>query len=250
MNSELNTTNREIAPADRRRRALALPALGLSALLLAGCGGTDDDASDTAPAAPAASSAAGDDASPSASSESSAADDASDDASDDATDDASDDATDDASDDATDDASGGASSGAAAGAAAGIPSDRAELEEVLSAAEGTLDGSTAVSIDDDERRGGWEVTVVAGTTEQEVLVSEDRSTEVIDSENDDFDIDPASVEVSLLDAVETASADQSGTVTDVSLDDDDDRAVWEIEFDDDLDVIVDGTSGEVVGQDR
>lgn len=216
MNSELNTTNRENTPADRRRRALALPALGLSALLLAGCGGTDDDASDTAPAAPAASSAVGDDASPSASSES----------------------------------SGGASSGAAAGAAAGIPSERAELEEILSAAEGTLDGSTAVSIDDDERRGGWEVTVVAGTTEQEVLVSEDRSTEVIDSENDDFDIDPASVEVSLLDAVETASADQSGTVTDVGLDDDDDRAVWEIEFDDDLDVIVDGTSGEVVGQDR
>lgn len=241
MNSELNTTNRENTPADRRRRALALPALGLSALLLAGCGGTDDDASDTAPAAPAAS-AVGDDASPSASSESSATDDASDDA--------SDDATDDASDDATDDASGGASSGAAAGAAAGIPSERAELEEILSAAEGTLDGSTAVSIDDDERRGGWEVTVVAGTTEQEVLVSEDRSTEVIDSENDDFDIDPASVEVPLLDAVETASADQSGTVTDVGLDDDDDRAVWEIEFDDDLDVIVDGTSGEVVGQDR
>ena len=97
---------------------------------------------------------------------------------------------------------------------------------------------------------GWKVTVVEGSEEQEVRVSEDLSTEVTETEQDDQDVDPASVEVSMADAIEAASADQDGMVTEVSLDDEDGLAVWQVEFDDEIDVDVDASSGDVIGVDR
>ena len=76
------------------------------------------------------------------------------------------------------------------------------------------------------------------------------NTEVTETEQDDQDVDPASVEVSMADAIEAASADQDGMVTEVSLDDEDGLAVWQVEFDDEIDVDVDASSGDVIGVDR
>ncbi|WP_144795039.1 PepSY domain-containing protein [Kocuria palustris] len=245
------TTERNLSAFSRapRRRSLglALPALGLSALVLAGCGGGEEAAQEGgASAEDSASQAVGDDATTAE-----ATDDATEDSTDDATDDASEDAADDASDDASDEPSSEASEGAGGGVAAGagIPTDPADLDEILGAAEGTLDGSTAVSVED-ARDAGWEVTVVEGTQEQEVRVADDLSTEVIETESDDDqDVDPASVGTSLSEAVEAASADQDGTVTEVGLGEDDGRTGWTVEFDDEIEVEVDADSGDVVGTD-
>ena len=226
---------RVTAPGARRRRrlGLALPALGLSALVLAGCGAGTDTADDSDDGAEATQSASAD---------------SSDGASEDSADDASESSS--ASESAGESASSSpsASSAAGSGAAAGIPSDRAELDEIISAAEGTLDGSSAVQIDDGS--GGWEVTVATAGTEQEVHVSEDHEATVEETESDDHDIDPGTLELSLADAVEAAAGEQDGAVTQVDLDDDDDRAVWQVEFDDDIDVDVDADSGEILEIDR
>lgn len=235
-------TNRRRSGA-RSRFGLALPALGVSALVLAGCGGgemAEQPAEDTS------SPAESEQSQQSESSEASGSEASSSEASGSAGETSSSDPSE--SGGATSSASG---SSAGAGAAVDIPSDRAELEEVLGAAEDTLDGSSAVEIDDDDRRGGWDVTVTDGTTEQEVRVSEDLSTQVGESENDDdYDIDPASLEITLADAVERALTEQDGTVTDVSLDEDDGRGIWEVELDDETDVDVDASSGDVLGVER
>ena len=140
-------------------------------------------------------------------------------------------------------------SGGGVAAGSGVPADSAQLDEILGAAEGTLDGSTAVTIEE-KGAAGWKVTVVEGSDEQEVRVSQDLSTEVTETEQDDQDVDPASVEVSMADAIEAASADQDGTVTEVSLDEDDGTIAWQVEFDDEIDVDVDASSGDVIGVDR
>lgn len=216
---------RVTAPGARRRRrlGLALPALGLSALVLAGCGAGTDTADDSDDGAEATQSASAD-----------------------SSDGASEDSADDASESSSASSSPSTSSAAGSGAAAGIPSDRAELDEIISAAEGTLDGSSAVQIDDGSD--GWEVTVATAGTEQEVHVSEDHEATVEETESDDHDIDPGTLELSLADAVEAAAGEQDGAVTQVDLDDDDDRAVWQVEFDDDIDV--DADSGEILEIDR
>lgn len=54
----------------------------------------------------------------------------------------------------------------------------------------------------------------------------------------------------MADAIEAASADQDGTVTEVSLDEDDGTIAWQVEFDDEIDVDVDASSGDVIGVDR
>lgn len=87
--------------------------------------------------------------------------------------------------------------------------------------------------------------MVEGSTEQEVRVSEDLSTEVDETEQDDQEVDPASVDVSMTEAIEAASADQDGTVTEASPDG---AAVWQVEFDDEIEV--DADSGDVVSVDR
>lgn len=213
-------------PGARSRFGLALPGLGVCALVLAGCGGemAQQPAEETSSAAQSEQQSASPDAS----------------------------ASEAASSEASSTPSGSASeSSDGAGAAVVIPSDRAELEEILGAAEATLDGSRAVEIDDDDRRGGWDVTVADGTTEQEVRVSDDLTTQVGESErDDDYDIDPAALEISLADAVERALAEQDGTVTDVSLDEDDGRGIWEVELDDEIDVDVDASSGDILGVER
>ena len=92
--------------------------------------------------------------------------------------------------------------------------------------------------------------MVEGSTEQEVRVSEDLSTEVDETEQDDQEVDPASVDVSMAEAIEAASADQDGTVTEASLGDEDGAAVWQVEFDDEIEVEVDADSVDVVSVDR
>ena len=106
--------------AGRRRRgrslSLALPVLGLSALLLAGCGaagdGDSDDAAETSQSQ-------------------------------------SQEPSDDASAGATEGSSG---SGGGLAAGSGVPADSAQLDEILGAAEDTLEGSTAISIEEKPRQ--------------------------------------------------------------------------------------------------
>lgn len=238
--------------------------LCLSALLLAGCGAADDgDSDDAAETSQSQSQETSDDASTGASGEATeqSSDGASDGASDDATSDSMDDASDDVSEAASDGASGAGddasagvtegSSGSGGGLAAGsgVPADSAQLGEILGAAEDTLEGSTAISIEE-KGSAGWKVTVVEGSAEQEVRVSEDLSTGVDETEQDDQEVDPALVDVSMAEAIEAASADQDGTVTEASLDDEDGAAVRQVEFDDEIEVEVDADSGDVVSVDR
>ena len=99
-----------------------------------------------------------------------------------------------------------------------------------------------------EERFGAVGEVFDPTLHEALMATE--STEVTETEQDDQDVDPASVEVSMADAIEAASADQDGTVTEVSLDEDDGTIAWQVEFDDEIDVDVDASSGDVIGVDR
>lgn len=204
--------------------------LCLSALLLAGCGAADDgDSDDAAETSQSQSQETSDDASTGASGE------ATEQSSDGASDGASDDATSDSMDDASDDVSEAASDGAS--------------DPGADASAGATEGSTAISIEE-KGSAGWKVTVVEGSAEQEVRVSEDLSTGVDETEQDDQEVDPALVDVSMAEAIEAASADQDGTVTEASLDDEDGAAVRQVEFDDEIEVEVDADSGDVVSVDR
>lgn len=119
------------------------------------------------------------------------------------------------------------------------------LPDAVEAAQNSL-GSTAspseVELDDDSGYLAWEVTLGG----QEVLIDAGTA-EVLTTRPGDMDEDPAQAQVSLSDAVTAAQAALSLDVfpSSVSLDDEDGRLVWEVEFGD-QEADVDAATGEVL----
>ncbi|WP_022923088.1 PepSY domain-containing protein [Ornithinimicrobium pekingense] len=119
-------------------------------------------------------------------------------------------------------------------------------------------GGTAYEIDDQDDDGSWEVDVAVGDRSVEVTVSEDGLT-VVGTEDDDLDDDDrTAVEAAgttLADAIETAVTEVGGTLDDAELEEEDGAWLWKVTVDgadsgdDDVDVLVDVSSGEVVSTD-
>lgn len=217
---------------------------GLLALSLAACGDSADD-NETSPgvSAPAGS-----------------PDETTDGGEDTATDDAT---TDDAA--ATDGSTATSDDGAEDTAAATTGDDTAGgtdtedqlalLEAVIAVAEDEA-GGTAYEIDDQDDDSSWEVDVAVDDRSIEVTVSEDG--QVVGTEEDDLDGDDrdalAAATITIVDAAATALGEVDGTLDDIELDEEDGTFAWEVTIDtadeDDVEVYVDVTTGEVIRVDR
>lgn len=197
---------------------MTLAVLAASGLAISGCSQAQDTATDAGTAASDAASQAGD-----------------------------------AAGDATDSAKDATGSGDAA------TGDNEAALAAIDTAIAEFSGSKAVAFDREDDGSAYDVDVADGTTLREVRVSADGSS-VEKSEEDDLDSDEAeeaaAATVDMKDAIETALGEQTGTLTDVELDhEDDDKAKplrWEIEIEDsntDHEIYVSATDGSVLGRD-
>jgi uncharacterized membrane protein YkoI len=132
----------------------------------------------------------------------------------------------------------------------GDSNGRAAVETAVAA----VPGSAAVDVDYSSDRQGWEVELVSGGTEHEVLVLADGS-EVLDQrdkgpadEEDRLAIESATV--SLIEAIETAQQAAVGDLEEASLEDEGDKPVWEVEIRAEggglTEVVIDAVSGEQI----
>ncbi|SOC52531.1 PepSY domain-containing protein [Ornithinimicrobium cerasi] len=170
------------------------------------------------------------------------ADDTSDDA-DDTSDDAED--TSDDADDTGDTTTGAGGEDLTATALAAIATAEAEA------------GGTAYEIDDQDDDGTWEVDVAVDDRSVEVTVSADGAT-VEATEDDDLDEDDRAAldaaTITLVDAITTAVTEVDGVLDDAELEEEDGSFFWEVSVDrtsngagdDDVEVRVDVTTGDVV----
>lgn len=117
-------------------------------------------------------------------------------------------------------------------------------------------GGTAFAIDDEDDDQTWEVDVAAGDRQVEVEVSAD-GTQVTGTDDDDLDDDDRAglqqAQVEIGDAIQTAVAEVDGTLDDAELTEDDGQFAWEVSVDtsdDDIEVHVDITTGDVLTVDR
>lgn len=155
----------------------------------------------------------------------------------------------------TDDDSAAGSSAPAAGADAGDDVTAAALAAIATA-EGSA-GGTAYEIDDQDDDGTWEVDVAVGDRSVEVTLSADGS-EVVATSDDSLDSDDAAAvdaaQVTLIEAIEAAIAEAGGVVDSASLDEDDGTYRYDVELDrtdrgDDIEVLVDAVTGDVIAID-
>ncbi|MFK5582289.1 PepSY domain-containing protein [Serinicoccus sp. LYQ131] len=177
----------------------------------------------------------------------------------------------------TDDAAAGATDGATAtdGTAddAGSAGDQAAstdtaapaADDVTAAALAAIStaedavGGTAYEIDDQDGDGTWEVEVAVGDRSHEVTVSADGAQVVGTPEEDGLDADDAAAleaaQATLVGAIETAVDEVGGVLDGASLDEEDGSHRFEVELDrtggddDDITVVVDAATGEVVASD-
>ncbi len=118
-------------------------------------------------------------------------------------------------------------------------------------------GGTAYEIDDQDDDGTWEVDVAVDDRSVEVTVSADGST-VAETEDDDLDEDDRAAldaaTITLVDAITTAVTEVDGVLDDAELEEEDGSFFWEVSVDrtsngagdDDVEVRVDVTTGDVV----
>jgi uncharacterized membrane protein YkoI len=134
-----------------------------------------------------------------------------------------------------------------------------DVAAVVATAEGAVDGSRAQELERSDEDTGWEVTVVAGDTEHEVVVSPD-GTEVL-SQRQGWTVDDedrAALEratVDLAQAVETAREEVDGDLEDVSLDEEGRVLVWEVDIrepgaEDSAEVRINAEDGSMTGLER
>ncbi|GAA1135120.1 PepSY domain-containing protein [Ornithinicoccus hortensis] len=228
----------------KRSRIATGSLAGLLALTLAGCGDNSDETT-AGVSAPASSDAAEGEATPAdEGADTTTPDDGADDA---AT------SSDAAAETGGDDAS--ATTEAAAGGATDAEEQLARLEAVIAVAEGEA-GGTAYEIDDQDDDGSWEVDVAVGDRSIEVTVSADG--QVVETEEDDLDEDDrdalAAATITIVDAAAAGLDEVDGTLDDIELDEEDGTFAWEVTIDtaddDDVEVYVDVTTGEVIRVDR
>ena len=125
-------------------------------------------------------------------------------------------------------------------------------DAAVTTAVAAVAGSAAIEADYSSDRLGWEVELVSGGMEYEVLVLADGS-EVLEQrekgpadEEDRLAVESAAVP--LVEAILTAHQVINGNLSEASLEDEDDRPVWEVEIraeDGSVnEVIIDAVSGE------
>ncbi len=130
--------------------------------------------------------------------------------------------------------------------------------EPLMAAIATVEkslGGTAYEVDDqDNGDGTWEINVAVKDKSIEAVVSQDGSKVVSQDDEETLDADDAAglkaAKVSIGEAIETARKETGGFFDDAELEQKDGTHVWEVSIDTadgDVDVLVDVTSGKVIG---
>ncbi|QTG79533.1 PepSY domain-containing protein [Arthrobacter crystallopoietes] len=125
-------------------------------------------------------------------------------------------------------------------------------DAAVATAVAAVAGSAAIEVDYSSDRLGWEVELISGGLEYEVLLLADGS-EVLEQrekgpadEEDRLAVESAAVP--LVEAISTAHQVINGNLSEASLEDEDDRPVWEVEIraeDGSVnEVIIDAVSGE------
>ncbi|EMY34289.1 putative lipoprotein, partial [Arthrobacter crystallopoietes BAB-32] len=147
----------------------------------------------------------------------------------------------------------GASPGATGGespAAGGERNASAAVETALAA----VDGSMAFELSFNRSRGEWEVELVSADTEHEVRVSADGSEVLEEHTSGAVDAEDRTelqgARVPLAEAITTAQEEADGEVQEASLEDENGKAVWEIEIrpegGQETEVLIDAATGEPV----
>lgn len=148
----------------------------------------------------------------------------------------------------------GQTSPAAGGATGTPPTGDANGDAAVVTAVAAVPGSAATEIDYSSDRQGWEVELISGGTEYEVLVLADGS-EVLDQrekgpadEEDRLAVESATVP--LVEAIATAHQIINGDLEEASLEDEGDKPAWEVEIrsegGDLSEVVIDAVSGEQI----
>jgi uncharacterized membrane protein YkoI len=151
-------------------------------------------------------------------------------------------------------ASPGATSPGAGGATGTPPTGDSNGDAAVETAVAAVAGSAATEIDYSSDRLGWEVELISGRMEYELLVLADGS-EVIDQrergpadEEDRLAVQEATVP--LAEAIDTAHQIVNGDLEEASLEDEDEKPVWEVEIraeDGSVnEVVIDAVSGEQI----
>lgn len=237
-------------------RTLTIPALAVSALLLAGCGnggGADTDGeATTGAAATTAGTESTATTGPTTTSSGSATPSGS------ASADASASATSSGSATADDRTPTATASGTTGTGSAGGSEAAAAAVAVIATAQEAFPNGQAFELDSKDGAEGWEVKLAVGDREQEVDVSPDGSEATPQERDDELDQEDrervAQVQVPLEDAVRTALDEVDGTLDDAQLDSEDGITVWEIDVDQpdgtSVDVYVNVENGSVLKVDR
>ena len=126
--------------------------------------------------------------------------------------------------------------------------------QAIDAALAEYEGGVITEFEDNTDDDGYvEVFVYDGETEWELEVDSE-SFEIIDTEDDGIDDDDRqeaeAVEIEISEAIQTAESEAGAEPTDGELDTEDGTVVWEIELDNDTEVYVDVTNGDVVTVDQ
>lgn len=163
-----------------------------------------------------------------------------------------------ATDDATSDQAASTDAAASTGTAAAADDVTAAALAAIGTAEDAV-GGTAYEIDDQDGDGTWEVEVAVGDRSHEVTVSADGAQVVGTPEEDGLDADDAAAleaaQATLAGAVGTAVDEVGGVLDGASLDEEDGSHRFEVELnrtdggDDDITVVVDAATGQVVASD-
>lgn len=151
-------------------------------------------------------------------------------------------------------ASPGQTSPGVGGATGTPPTGDANGDAAVVTAVAAVAGSAATEIDYSSDRQGWEVELISGGTEYEVLVLADGS-EVLDQrekgpadEEDRLAVESATVP--LVEAIATAHQIINGDLEEASLEDEGDKPAWEVEIrsegGDLSEVVIDAVSGEQI----
>lgn len=180
-------------------------------------------------------------------------------------------ATEDASDDTTDDATDGGEdmTDEPTGTNDGSSTEDAPDQSIdLNGYDFEVSLEQAIDISDDETGGGtiyqvgmdwsdgawvWQIDTEADGQEWELKINASTG-DIMETDRDDDDDDERGLElesvIGHMEAMETAAAEASGRVTEWELDWDDDRQEYTVDIDDDIDVIIDAISGEILEVDN
>lgn len=146
-----------------------------------------------------------------------------------------------------------ATTGAATTGAATSGGDVNTAQNAIETAESEV-GGQAMDLDYDDD-GEWEIEVVSDGQYTEVTVSADGGTVVETDDPDDLDSDDQrefdAAEISLADAITTATDEHPGNIDDVELETEDGTVVYQVDLyvgsdNSDLSVYVDAANGEIV----